>query len=195
MQPTAHRWLLGLVFVAGACTSSSDPAPVIQADGSWRVRCPAPAEACDYPARTITGSISIDDLDRSASCDVDGTGVHVNIGKPSYTDPQGTRPGFNIGMTLGFAAGTGFDLARQCALMVSEEDGRGWGASCSEAGPPATPCQLTSPMLQNGVFSATLRCEAMHSIPFQAGRDADLAAANDPAAPFTIQISPCNGAP
>jgi hypothetical protein len=144
---------------------------------------------------TITGSISIDDLDRSAYCAVDDTDVRVDIGKPSYTDPQGTRPGFGISMTLGFTARTGFDLARQCALLVSEEDGRQWGASCSEAGPLATPCQLTNPTLEGGVFSATLRCAAMHSIPFQPGRDADLTAANDPAAPFTIQISPCDGAP
>lgn len=188
-------WLgLGVVAALAACNGSEDSRPPphdVQA--TWRVRCPAPDEACDYPVRTIVGSIELDDPDGLyVGCDAADGALDVTVGKATLVSSSGTVPGFSFSFDVGYGPATGFDLSR-CAVLLGEEDERQWGGSCDAAAPsPGFPCQLDNPTLVDGVLAVGLRCQSLTSIPFQTGREADLASGADATAPIALQISGCD---
>jgi hypothetical protein len=188
---------LGLAGLLVACNGSEDSLPPphdVQA--TWRVRCEAPDEACDYPVRAIVGSIGLDDPDGfDVGCDAADGALDVTVGKVTSVTPNGTVPGFGLSIDVGYDPATGFDLSR-CAVLLGEDDERQWGGSCGATAPsPGFPCQLDAPTLVDGALALSLRCDGLGSIPFQVGRDADLASGADPSTPIALQISGCDAEP
>lgn len=183
--------LVAMAIVVGACTGGTgEPPPPFDVQASWRVRCEAPDEPCDYPVRQVVRTIGVGTVDgRYATCDVFEGILNVTVGKSG----SGSEPGFAIGLYLGYDRATGFDLPSHCVVNVGETDDRLWSAACLDAAPsPEFPCQVEGPALVAGALSLRLRCDAMGSVPFQAGRAANLGGGADASAPINLAISRCD---
>ena len=179
-----------MLIVVGACTGGTgEPSSPFDVEATWRVRCEAPDEPCDYPVRQVVKTIGVDPVDgRSGSCDLfDGI---LNV---AVTWTAETGPGYAMGLYLGYDLATGFDLPSQCVVNVVEVDGRLWTAECLDAPPsPQFPCQVEAPALVAGALSLRLRCDGMESVPFQAGREANLGGGANPSAPINVVFSRCD---
>src|SRR5690348_12930435 len=95
---------LGLAGLLVACHGNENTLPPphdVQA--TWRVRCAAPDEPCDYPVRAIVGTIGPDDPDGfHVDCYAADGALDVSVGKVTTVTPSGTTPGFALDFDVGY---------------------------------------------------------------------------------------------
>src|SRR5262245_27416004 len=137
-------WLAFLLVACNGNDNTLPPAHDVQA--TWRVRCEAPNEPCDYPVRSLVGTIGPDDPGGLyVGCSAADGALDVTVGKVTTVTPSESIPGYALNFDVGYSPATGFDLSR-CAILLGEDDERQWGGSCSSSAPsPGFPCQLDSP--------------------------------------------------
>jgi hypothetical protein len=166
---------ISILAVIAACDD-----PPITASAAYRVYCPPGTEPCAYASHAFDGPVPELTSGISVTC-------------VEYTDR----------MYVGFATQEGGPALRmmfgwdgavdptECAVTVEETDGREWRTTCS-LNPPsaAAPCQIGSVSADDG-FSLDVRCAGMPAYPVEAGFEADLGHADDPAAAVAIQFSRC----
>jgi hypothetical protein len=154
--------------------------PPIEASAAYRVYCPPGTEPCAYASHVFDGPVPELTSGISVSC--------VEYTDRMYVGFATVESVPSLRMMFGWDGAVDPSL---CSVTVQETDGREWRTTCSLDPPsPAAPCQIGSVSADDG-FSLDIRCAGMTPFPVEAGFEADLGHADDPASAVAIQFSRC----
>jgi hypothetical protein len=155
--------------------------PPIEGSAAYRVYCPPGTEPCSYASHVYDGPVPELTSGISVQCVEYDDRMTVGFVTVESTPVLGVSYGWDGALD-----------PNDCTVIVLETDGRGWDATCS-LDPPSTaaPCQISALSTEDGL-RFDLRCVGMPAFPDrEVGFEADLAHADDPTRPVSIELTRC----